>query len=100
MSSSKTVSARSVEAPTPPATRVEPGTVLAVSPSRTRGNFSASLTLEKARNRIGIAIFSETAWAPGQSSYGDEAEDLPYGRSYTARDLERHPWFFTQPRGD
>jgi len=24
-------------------------------------------------------------------------EDLPYGRSYTARDLERHPWFFTTP---
>jgi PhnB protein len=28
-------------------------------------------------------------------------EDLPYGRSYTARDPEGHPWFFTQPpRGD
>jgi PhnB protein len=26
-------------------------------------------------------------------------EDLPYGRSYTARDLERHPWFFTTPSG-
>ncbi|MGB3582275.1 MAG: VOC family protein [Roseiarcus sp.] len=26
-------------------------------------------------------------------------EDLPYGRSYTARDLEGHPWFFTTPRG-
>ena len=24
-------------------------------------------------------------------------EDLPYGRSYTARDLEGHPWFFTAP---
>jgi PhnB protein len=24
-------------------------------------------------------------------------EDLPYGRSYTARDLEGHPWFFTTP---
>jgi PhnB protein len=24
-------------------------------------------------------------------------EDLPYGRSYTARDLEGHPWFFTSP---
>jgi PhnB protein len=23
--------------------------------------------------------------------------DLPYGRSYTARDLEGHPWFFTTP---
>jgi PhnB protein len=23
--------------------------------------------------------------------------DLPYGRSYTARDLEDHPWFFTTP---
>jgi uncharacterized glyoxalase superfamily protein PhnB len=22
-------------------------------------------------------------------------EDLPYGRSYTARDLDGHPWFFT-----
>src|SRR5450432_613680 len=24
-----------------------------------------------------------------------EPEDLPYGRSYSARDLEGHPWFFT-----
>ncbi len=24
-------------------------------------------------------------------------EDLPYGRSYAARDLEGHPWFFTTP---
>ena len=24
-------------------------------------------------------------------------EDLPYGRSYSARDLEGHPWFFTMP---
>jgi PhnB protein len=24
-------------------------------------------------------------------------EDLPYGRSYTARDLEGHVWYFTQP---
>jgi PhnB protein len=24
-------------------------------------------------------------------------EDLSYGRSYTARDLEGHPWFFTTP---
>ena len=24
-------------------------------------------------------------------------EDLPYGRSYTARDPEGHPWFFTTP---
>ncbi len=24
-------------------------------------------------------------------------EDLPYGRSFTARDLEGHPWFFTTP---
>jgi PhnB protein len=24
-------------------------------------------------------------------------EDLPYGRSYSARDLEGHPWFFTTP---
>ena len=23
--------------------------------------------------------------------------DLPYGRSYTAHDLEGHPWFFTTP---
>jgi uncharacterized glyoxalase superfamily protein PhnB len=23
--------------------------------------------------------------------------DLPYGRSYTARDLDDHPWFFTTP---
>ena len=23
--------------------------------------------------------------------------DLPYGRSYTARDPEGHPWFFTTP---
>lgn len=23
-------------------------------------------------------------------------EDLPYGRSYTAKDLDGHPWFFTQ----
>lgn len=26
-------------------------------------------------------------------------EDLPYGRSYTARDFEGHPWFFTRPKG-
>ncbi len=26
-----------------------------------------------------------------------EPQDLPYGRSYTARDLEGHPWFFTMP---
>jgi uncharacterized glyoxalase superfamily protein PhnB len=26
-------------------------------------------------------------------------EDLPYGRSYSARDLEGHPWFFTTPKG-
>lgn len=26
-------------------------------------------------------------------------EDLPYGRSYAARDLEGHPWFFTTPPG-
>jgi PhnB protein len=25
-------------------------------------------------------------------------EDLPYGRSYRARDLDGHPWFFTTPR--
>jgi PhnB protein len=24
-------------------------------------------------------------------------EDLPYGRSYTAHDLDGHPWFFTTP---
>ena len=24
-------------------------------------------------------------------------EDLPYGRSYTAIDLDGHPWFFTTP---
>jgi PhnB protein len=24
-------------------------------------------------------------------------EDLPYGRSYSARDQEGHPWFFTAP---
>jgi PhnB protein len=24
-------------------------------------------------------------------------EDLPYGRTYSARDLEGHPWFFTTP---
>ena len=24
-------------------------------------------------------------------------EDLPYGRRYTARDPEGHPWFFTTP---
>jgi uncharacterized glyoxalase superfamily protein PhnB len=24
-------------------------------------------------------------------------EELPYGRSYTARDLDGHPWFFTTP---
>ena len=24
-------------------------------------------------------------------------EDLPYGRSYTAVDLDGHPWFFTTP---
>jgi PhnB protein len=26
--------------------------------------------------------------------------DLDYGRSYTARDLDGHPWFFTTPRSD
>jgi PhnB protein len=25
--------------------------------------------------------------------------DEPYGRSYTARDLDGHPWFFTTPPG-
>jgi uncharacterized glyoxalase superfamily protein PhnB len=24
-------------------------------------------------------------------------QDLPYGRSYTAHDLDGHPWFFTTP---
>ncbi len=24
-------------------------------------------------------------------------EDLPYGRSYSARDLEGHPWYFSTP---
>jgi PhnB protein len=27
-------------------------------------------------------------------------EDLPYGRSYTARDPEGHPWFFTTPSAE
>ena len=27
----------------------------------------------------------------------DPPRDLSYGRSYTARDLEGHPWFFTTP---
>jgi PhnB protein len=27
-------------------------------------------------------------------------QDLPYGRSYTARDPEGHPWFFTEAPGD
>lgn len=27
----------------------------------------------------------------------DPPRDLSYGRSYTARDPEGHPWFFTQP---
>lgn len=26
--------------------------------------------------------------------------DRPYGRSYTARDLDGHPWFFTTPPRD
>jgi len=26
--------------------------------------------------------------------------DEPYGRTYTARDLDRHPWFFTTPPPD
>jgi len=26
--------------------------------------------------------------------------DKPYGRTYTARDPEGHPWFFTTPPGD
>jgi PhnB protein len=26
-------------------------------------------------------------------------EDLPYGRSYSVRDFEGHPWFFTTPPG-
>ncbi|HEX4765943.1 MAG TPA: VOC family protein [Lichenihabitans sp.] len=30
----------------------------------------------------------------------DPPRDLSYGRSYTARDLEGHPWFFTQPPAD
>ena len=25
--------------------------------------------------------------------------DEPYGRTYTARDLDGHPWFFTSPAG-
>jgi PhnB protein len=24
-------------------------------------------------------------------------QDRPYGRTYTARDLDGHPWFFTEP---
>ncbi len=30
----------------------------------------------------------------------DPPHDLSYGRSYTARDPEGHPWFFTQPPAD
>jgi uncharacterized glyoxalase superfamily protein PhnB len=26
-------------------------------------------------------------------------KDEPYGRTYTARDLDGHPWFFTRPPG-
>ena len=28
-----------------------------------------------------------------------EPYDEPYGRTYTARDLDGHPWFFTTPPG-
>jgi PhnB protein len=27
----------------------------------------------------------------------DEPRDASYGRTYTARDLDGHPWFFTTP---
>jgi len=37
----------------------------------------------------------ERALAAG-ARISDPPQDLPYGRSYTAYDLEGHPWFFTQ----
>ena len=40
----------------------------------------------------------ERARAAGAQS-DKPPEDLPYGRSYTVRDLEGHPWFFTTPTG-
>jgi len=48
----------------------------------------------------GVDAHYERARAAG-AEIDKPPEDLPYGRSYTARDLEGHPWFFTQPpRGD
>jgi PhnB protein len=47
----------------------------------------------------GVDAHYERARAAG-AEIEKPPEDLPYGRSYTARDPEGHPWFFTQPRGD
>jgi PhnB protein len=48
----------------------------------------------------GVDAHFERARAAG-AEIDKPPEDLPYGRSYTARDLEGHPWFFTQhPPGD
>ena len=48
----------------------------------------------------GVDAHYERAHAAG-AEIDKPPQDLPYGRSYTARDLEGHPWFFTQPpRGD
>ena len=48
----------------------------------------------------GVDAHYERARAAG-AEIDKPPQELPYGRSYTARDLEGHPWFFTQPpRGD
>ena len=38
-----------------------------------------------------------TRAAAAGAEISDPLADQPYGRSYTARDLEGHPWFFTTP---
>ena len=44
----------------------------------------------------GVDAHYERARAAG-AEIEQPPRDLPYGRSYTAHDLEGHPWFFTEP---
>jgi PhnB protein len=44
----------------------------------------------------GVDAHHERARAAG-AEIEKPPRDLPYGRSYTARDPEGHPWFFTEP---
>ncbi len=44
----------------------------------------------------GVDAHCERARAAG-ATIDKPPQDLPYGRSYAAIDLEGHPWFFTTP---